>query len=414
MSLNILNSIARNDERFAVLKSRLLASAAPLSLMLLLLSAVSEPVLAQNAAPAASVPGTLDPVVVNPVRRKAKRAVTPTRTRNAGTVRRAPARVVAPVAPVAVVPGYVLTGPLNGNTVASSSSRLGLTVRQTPATVEIVDQQQIQEQGYRTTSDVAQGAVGVTSGDGPGDPAAFSMRGFTNSQINMLYNGIKIGPQNMTSRPMDTANLERVEFLKGPASLMSGEGATGGAINFVTKQPTSGPVRNDAYFSWDSLNSFRAQYGSGGSTLIDGLDYRFDISRSALNGFIDDTDTKLFNVSGQLNYRVSSDFKVWAAIEYKQDKSHAYWGTPLVPFAFSGANATSGIVSGNYVSNYNGTNLGPVTIDRRTLNTNYNVFDNYLKANELWARRFRMEYRQQSDAEEPDLRLRCPAGMAQQ
>ena len=34
------------------------------------------------------------------------------------------------------------------------------------------------------------------------------MRGFTNSQINMLYNGIKIGPQNMTSRITDTANLE--------------------------------------------------------------------------------------------------------------------------------------------------------------------------------------------------------------
>jgi hypothetical protein len=30
------------------------------------------------------------------------------------------------------------------------------------------------------------------------------------------------------------------------------------------------------------------------------LDYRFDISRSSLNGFIDDTNTRLFNVSGQL------------------------------------------------------------------------------------------------------------------
>lgn len=370
-----------------MLKRRLFASAAPLGLLVLLTSAASAPALAQSGGPSASQPETLAPVVVNPTTRRAtRRAVTPTRARNAGAVQRAPARVVAPIIPVVILPGDAAAGLLNGNAVASSSSRLGLTVRQTPATVEIIGQQQIQDQGLRTTSELAQGAVGVTSGDGPGDPAAFSMRGFTNSQINMLYNGIKIGPQNMTSRPMDTGNLERVEFLKGPASLMSGEGATGGAINFVTKQPTSGPVRNDAYFSWDSLNSFRAKYGSGGSTLVDGLDYRFDISRSSLNGFIDDTDTKLFNVSGQLNYRISSDFKIWAAIEYKQDNSHPYWGTPLVPVAFSGANATSGIVSGSYVSNYNGTNLGPVTVDRRTLNTNYNVFDNYLKANELWVR----------------------------
>jgi iron complex outermembrane receptor protein len=116
------------------------------------------------------------------------------------------------------------------------------------------------------------------------------------------------------------------------------------------------------------------------------LDYRFDISRSSLNGFIDDTDTKTFNVSGQLNYRVSENLKVWGAIEYKQDYSNAYWGTPLVSTAFSGPNATTGIVSGTYVSNFNGTNLGPVTIDNRTLTTNYNVLNNDVEAKELWLR----------------------------
>ena len=270
--------------------------------------------------------------------------------------------------------------------VAVSASRLGLTVREIPATVEVIDQQTIRDQGYRTVSEVAKGAVGVTSGDNPAEPSAFSMRGFTNSQINTLYNGIKIGPQNMTSRVMDTANLESVEILKGPASVMSGEGASGGAINYVTKQPTTGPVRNEAFFSYDSLNSFRSSYGSGGSTNVQGLDYRFDVSRSSLNGFADDTNTKTLDVSGQLNYRVSDSFKVWGAIEYKQDKGTAYWGAPLVPIAFSGSHATTGIVSGSYVSNYNGTNLGPVTIDDRTFNTNYNVLDNYVKADELWLR----------------------------
>jgi iron complex outermembrane recepter protein len=57
-----------------------------------------------------------------------------------------------------------------------------------------------------------------------------------------------------------------------------------------------------------------------------------------------------------------------------------------VPVAFSGSHATSGIVSGNYVSNYNGTNLGAVTIDDRTFNTNYNVLDNRNVAQEVWLR----------------------------
>lgn len=337
------------------------------------------------AASAQQAREPLPPVEVSPPqsRKQAKPA-----GRDAASARRTAVRrpSTAPAAPKLAAPNAAAPTPLNSNAVAESASRLGLTVREIPATVEVISAETMREQGYRTVSEAAQGAVGVTSGDNPAEPAAFSMRGFTNSQINTLYNGIKIGPQNMTSRITDTANLEAVEFLKGPASLMSGEGAAGGSINFVTKQPHTGPIRNEADFSWDSLNSFRAHYGSGGSTNVQGLDYRFDISRSSLNGFADDTNTKTFDVSGQLNYRISDSLKVWGAIEYREDRGKAYWGAPLVPIAFSGSHATSGIVSGNYVSNYNGTNLGAVTIDDRTFNTNYNVLDNRNVAQEVWLR----------------------------
>lgn len=308
--------------------------------------------------------------------------------RDAASARRAASRRpgAAPTGPKPVVPNAAAPTPLNSNAVAESASRLGLTVRETPATIEVISAETIRDQGYRTVSDVAQGAVGVTAGDNPAEPSAFSMRGFTNSQINTLYNGIKIGPQNMTSRIMDTANLEAVEILKGPASLISGEGAAGGAINFVTKQPHTGPIRNEADFAWDSLNSFRTNYGSGGSTNVQGLDYRFDVSRSTLNGFADDTNTKTLDVSGQLNYRISDSLKVWGAIEYREDRSKAYWGAPLVPVAFSASHATAGIVSGTYVSSFNPSNLGPITIDDRTFNTNYNVLDNRNVAQEVWLR----------------------------
>jgi iron complex outermembrane receptor protein len=329
----------------------------------------------------------LPPVEVSPAqpRKQAKPAGREAPSARRATARRSPAASAAPK-PVVPTTAAQTETPLNTNAVAVSASRLGLTVQQIPATVEVISSATMREQGYRTVSEVAQGAVGVTSGDNPAEPSAFSMRGFTNSQINMLYNGIKIGPQNMTSRISDTANLEAVEFLKGPASLMSGEGAAGGAINLVTKQPHTGPIRSEADFSVDSLNSFRAHYGSGGSTNVQGFDYRFDISRASLNGFADDTNTKTFDVSGQLNYRISDSLKVWGAIEYREDRSKAYWGAPLVPIAYSGSHATTGIVSGNYVSNFNGTNLGPVTIDDRTFNTNYNVLDNRNVAQEVWLR----------------------------
>ncbi len=276
--------------------------------------------------------------------------------------------------------------PLNMDAPADSASRLGLTAREAPATIEVIDQATMRSRGYRSVSEAAQGAVGVTAGDFPAEPAAFSMRGYTNTQINTLYNGIKIGPQNMTSRTMDTGNLERIEFLKGSASLMSGEGAAGGSVNFVTKRPHTGAIESETFLSYGSFNTIRAGLGSGGSTSVAGLDYRFDANRSSTNGYIDDTHTQNWDVSAGLDYRVSPAFKLFGAFEYKQDRGNAYWGTPLVAGSASGANATGGIVTGSYVSNFNGTNLGPVTIDGRTLRTNYNVLDNRNKADEYWLR----------------------------
>jgi iron complex outermembrane recepter protein len=300
--------------------------------------------------------------------------------------KRAPVARPLPAAPAA--PPTAEKTPLNSNAVADSASLLGLPARQIPATVEVIDQETIRDRGYRTVTDAIQGAVGVTAGDFPAEPSSFSMRGLTSSQINTLYNGIKIGPQNMTSRAVDTFNLDRVEILKGPASLMSGEGAAGGAVNFVNKQPHTGQIINEALFSYDSFNAFRSGFGSGGGTAIKGLDYRFDISRSSLNGFIDDVNIKTLDISTQLNYRFNDSFKVWGALEYKKDNGSAYWGTPLVSANATGIVPTSGIVSGSHQSfNVAGNpSLGPVTIDRRTLTTNYNVLDNINRAEELWLR----------------------------
>ncbi len=276
--------------------------------------------------------------------------------------------------------------PLNTTAPAESATRLGLRVRDIPATVEVIDQETIRARGFRTVSEAVQGAVGVTAGDFPAEPSAFSLRGFSSSQINTLYNGIRTGPQNMTSRVMDAANLERIEILKGPASLMSGEGAAGGAINFVTRRPHRGAIENEAFLSYGSFNTWRSGLGSGGSTSVEGLDYRFDLNRSSSGGFIDDTPGENWHLSSQLDYRVSGAFKLFGAFEAKRDRASAYWGTPLVSAAAPGGNAARGIVSGTYVSNYNGTDLGPVAIDNRTLTTNYNVLGNVNFAEEYWVR----------------------------
>src|SRR5882672_1588379 len=316
--------------------------------------------------------------------------------------KRPPARpakpsVGAPAAPGASTPAGTAAGPaggtappspLNTGAVAESASRLGLPVRQIPATVEVIDRQTMRDQGYRTTPEVVQGAVGVLSLDAAGAPGGFSMRGFEFGQVNVLYDGIKIGPQSFVSRVMDTVNLDRVEFLKGPSSLMSGDGAIGGAVNYVSAQPTTGPIRNEAFISADSLGSVRSGFTSSGSTSLQGLDYYVGVGEARVNSFIDDVHKDLTNISARFNYRMSDVFKTFVAVEYRRDAGNSYWGTPLVTTKFAGSHSTSGIVSGTNPTSlsFTGDQLGPVTIDSRTLKTNYNVLDSFTGARELWLR----------------------------
>ena len=245
------------DQRCGVAFKRYLqSSVAPLGLLAFLASGSMDAGLAQTVAQAGNKPDSLGPIVVSPPQRKPMRRTDPGAQRS-----QTPARVAGRPRPqtAVVVPattdGRATQTPLDTNVVTEVGSQLGLTARQTPATVEVIDKQVIEDRGLRTTTDVAKAATGVIGGDAPGAPAIFSMRGFAGDQINTLYNDIWIGPSTMTGRPMDTANLERVEILKGPASLLSGIGATGGAVNYVTKlrtpgrsstKPSQGSIRSKA------------------------------------------------------------------------------------------------------------------------------------------------------------------------
>ena len=135
---------------------------------------------AQTAAPPAQV--AQNQRELPPVKIEAPRAKPQTRAKRPGGRLSTTAAISSPgVGPSngEALAGVAPTTPLNTNVIAASATRLGLTIFQTPASVEVVSQRTMQEQGYRTTTDTALGAVGVLSGDSAGAPANFSMRGFS-------------------------------------------------------------------------------------------------------------------------------------------------------------------------------------------------------------------------------------------
>ena len=114
-----------------------------------------------------------------------------------------------------------------------AGSRLGLTERETPASVTVVDRTTIEARGARNTHEILHSMPGVSTSATPGDTQV-RQRGFNSASINQTYNGINL-QYTIATQPVDSWIYERVEDIAGPSSFLYGAGGVGGTINYVTK-----------------------------------------------------------------------------------------------------------------------------------------------------------------------------------
>ena len=110
-----------------------------------------------------------------------------------------------------------------------------------------------------------EGMANVIVGQFPAEPSSFSIRGFSQGQITVLRDNIWLGPANMTMRRQNTFNLDRVELLRGPSSVINGQGAVAGTVNMVTKQarPTT-TTDFSSMLSYGQFNTYQAAVGVNG------------------------------------------------------------------------------------------------------------------------------------------------------
>ena len=88
----------------------------------------------------------------------------------------------------------------------------------------------IRDQGARDAQDIYRNIAGVSLFSYAGVTA----RGFRQEEI--FFDGLRGDPYVGFSVPQ-LFNVERVDFLKGPAGMLYGQGAPGGLFNYVTKKP---------------------------------------------------------------------------------------------------------------------------------------------------------------------------------
>ncbi|RXF72834.1 TonB-dependent receptor [Hansschlegelia zhihuaiae] len=259
-----------------------------------------------------------------------------------------------------------------------AASRLGLTVRETAATVDVITQERIQSEGLRSLIEVYGAAPGVTAGNLPGEPGVTAMRGFSRGAVGYSVDGFRAIDPLLASRNYDAYSFERIEILKGPASVVGGSGALAGTINLVTRKPELGVNKGDGLISYGSFDGIRAG-ASFNAAISENAAANASVLHSRSDGFVHDTDSERTQVTTGVLLQPSDRFKVTAAFDYFEDDfSTAYFGAPLIGRDY--ARNPSGVASGWDPV------LGDLVLDKSMRKENYNVRDGVMKSDAYWAR----------------------------
>lgn len=249
---------------------------------------------------------------------------------------------------------------------AGSSSRLGLSLRETPASVTVVDSATIEARGASNTQEILKSVPGVVFADPPGSAGSVFYRGFGSGSLAQLYNGISVQYDAIAARPVDSWIVERVEAIGGPSSFLNGSGAMGGTLNVITKiADGSGDISRARVALGDRAQLAASLQRSLGET---GQVLRLELNRSEGALWTQGRDRSAWQAAASWRAPLSSGLTHTLALERQHEKvSQPYWGTPML-------RAADGSVS------------GALRFDPATYGVNYNVQDGRYEQDVSWLR----------------------------
>jgi len=213
----------------------------------------------------------------------------------------------------------------------SSATKTDSPIVDTPASVSVVTEDVIEDQNARSVSEALRNVPGVEPGPNPANVSVqeeFIIRGFENTLVNV--NGV----ERRSTGPLSTANIESIEVLKGPFSVMQGVLSPGGFINVQTKRPE----REAAYKVEGGFSQVTTGRGTTGRGIADAtgpitengsLLYRFIASVDGGSSFIDDVTTEQYLVNPQLSFiGFDDDLRVDFDFSYLRNEETFLFGIP--------------------------------------------------------------------------------------
>ena len=199
---------------------------------------------------------------------------------------------------------------------ASSILRTDTPIRDTPSSVQVIPQQVIEDQNATNVREIVRNAAGINFANAQGNRSEqFILRGFAAEQFR--YGFRDDGDSSATEREL--ANIDRVEVLRGPASILFGRAEPSGIINFVTKQPLREPFYK-AEFTAGSFDFYRPTLDISGPLTEDrSLAYRLNAAYENAGSFRDGVETERFFVAPTLSWQTSDDTELSFEYSYLKD-----------------------------------------------------------------------------------------------
>jgi len=220
----------------------------------------------------------------------------------------------------------------------SSITRFDAPLLDTPLSVQVIPRQVFEDQGANTLQDVLQNASSVSvTGESPrAVGAAVTIRGFFADNL-ILRNGIF--QYDTFFSPNTLANVERVEVLGGPASILTGQVQPGGVLNLVTERPLARPVY-DIEAGYGSFNTFQGAIDLTGPLDADrNVLYRFNAFASGTDTFIENIDPRReFFVTPAVSVQIGENTRLLLEGEYLSVQAPNELGLPLQGTIFDNPN----------------------------------------------------------------------------
>ncbi|MGD8341772.1 MAG: TonB-dependent receptor, partial [Gammaproteobacteria bacterium] len=205
-----------------------------------------------------------------------------------------------------------------------TGNRTGLDTRQIGSALTVITADEIESGQILFAKDILQDVPGIQiTTDRPGAVTNVYMRGSDNDQVLVLLDGLEIGdPSNISTAfqfdHLSTADIERIEVLRGNQSSLYGSDAIGGVINLITRSPSEERIGFDIDAGGGSygMRSLDAAI-SGDAGLVD---YRVSASSFQADGpsradpnagpaFEDDAYTSR-SVTAQLGFDLAQDLRL--------------------------------------------------------------------------------------------------------